>query len=750
MRSIAFALFALATFLLTNSAKAIRVTFSVDMSNQAVSASGVHLAGNFQKEAGFTDDWDPSTTVMLDTDGDEIYKVTLDIPSGYWEFKYVNGNTWPEAENAQGSCTVGGTNNRFMTIGNSDTILDIVEFDKCPFKQQEKFDYPDTAQSLFWWNNTVFYEIFVRSFADSDGDGIGDFQGIIDKINYLNDNNPNTSTDLGIGGIWLMPMMKSTSYHGYDVEDYYAVEEDYGSMEDFERLLDTCHAHGIKVIIDLVINHTSSNHPWFTKSAANDPKYRSWYRWDNNPPTDLGPWGQQLWHARNGSNYYGIFWSGMPDLNYDEPDVYKEIEQITEFWLDKGVDGFRLDAIKYLDEDGTVVENTPETFKILNALRKHVRSINTDAFLVGEVWDATPKVLPYVSDTTLNSCFDFTLADRIRDAIFNGNAEQLNSHLLYIQENYPLSQYSTFLSNHDQNRIFSVLNRNDWMKLSASIYLTLPGMPFVYYGEEIGMTGTGDHLNIRTPMQWTGNSYAGFSTTSPWRGFAQDYTINNVDIQQSESTSIWNHYHRLINLRNQSESLREGIYWPISSNHSSAFVYARTHGKTSPALYTLVLHNLGTNTIPNIGKTTNALLPSGTRYLSDALSGEDLGEITVDDSGCIVSWSKDINLSSYSSKFIHIWEAKTTSSRALQIPKFRLYPNPSCGDITLDAGKSKIKRIQVVSVSGRILVNQYLSAPLTSVRQSLKGLATGIYVVKVTLESGEIMSEQLMKYNQMY
>lgn len=190
-------------------------------------------------------------------------------------------------------------------------------------------DAPQSAGTTYWWNDTVFYEIFVRSFYDSDGDGIGDLQGIIQKLDYLNDGNPETSSDLGITGIWLMPVSQSPSYHGYDVTDYYTIEDDYGNNDDFLALMDACHARGIKVIVDLVMNHCSSQHPWFIASQQNDPEYTDWFRWSSTDPGYLGPWGQPVWHqGTNGLYYYGIFWGGMPDLNYAHSPVNTPCERL--------------------------------------------------------------------------------------------------------------------------------------------------------------------------------------------------------------------------------------------------------------------------------------------------------------------------------------------------------------------------------------------------------------------------------------
>jgi alpha-amylase len=189
------------------------------------------------------------------------------------------------------------------------------------------------APTTFWWNDAVFYEVFVRSFKDKNGDGKGDLQGLTSKLDYLNDGDPSTHNDLGVTAIWLMPIMESPSYHGYDVTDYRTVEQDYGSNADFSNFITEAHNRGIKVIIDYVMNHTSSAHPWFT-DALNNPTTsttRDWYTWQDPKPTNTGPWGQQVWHTKSGNNYYGIFWLEMLDLNYNTPAVKTEMFDIARF-----------------------------------------------------------------------------------------------------------------------------------------------------------------------------------------------------------------------------------------------------------------------------------------------------------------------------------------------------------------------------------------------------------------------------------
>ena len=318
----------------------------------------------------------------------------------------------------------------------------------------------NTDFETHWWNEAVFYELFVRSFYDSDGDGIGDFQGVIAKMDYLNDGNPDTDTDLGITAIWLMPMMDSPTYHGYDVIDYYRIEPDYGTMADFEEFLEAAHDRGIKVIIDLVLNHTSNKHPWFTQSAASSNDFRDWYIWSANNPGTIGPWGQNLWHASGSQYYYGVFWSGMPDLNYNHPPVKEAMFDVANFWLDKGLDGYRLDAIKYLIEDGTIIENTPATFSLLEEFNELYKANNPDAFTIGEVWSNTNSVIPYVQNDRLDVCFEFDLASAILGAVNDNNPSGIQQHMQTVQSSYPALQYGTFLTNHDMDRVYNQIGSN--------------------------------------------------------------------------------------------------------------------------------------------------------------------------------------------------------------------------------------------------------------------------------------------------
>ncbi|MEA2007597.1 MAG: alpha-amylase family glycosyl hydrolase [Chloroflexota bacterium] len=436
---------------------------------------------------------------------------------------------------------------------------------------------PDSGE-LGWWNDTVFYEIFVRSFYDSDGDGIGDFNGITQKLDYLNDGDPTTPDDLGITGIWLMPINPSPSYHGYDVTDYFAVNEEYGTMEDLQNLLDEAHQRGIRVIIDMVLNHTSNRHPWFQEASTdlNSP-YRDYYVWEDPPPGFDSPWGTDVWYLAETGYYYGIFWVGMPDLNYSNPEVTAEMQEVIRFWLeDVGVDGFRLDAIKHLIEDGTIQENTPATHEWWEGFYDYYTSVNPEAFTVGEAWTSTSEVLKYIGDE-MNIAFEFDTAGAIlKSAKYELSQYIAESHQL-ITESYPPHQYATFITNHDQKRVMSeLMGETGQAKTAASLLLTGPGVPFLYYGEELGQAGRKPDENIRTPMQWSDEANAGFTTAPiPWRLPQRDYEERNVAVQTSDPDSLLNQYRALIHARNEYPALRVGGWLELPTSERSLYAFLR-------------------------------------------------------------------------------------------------------------------------------------------------------------------------------
>ncbi|AHC13547.1 alpha-amylase family glycosyl hydrolase [Salinispira pacifica] len=440
------------------------------------------------------------------------------------------------------------------------------------------------------WNDRTYYQIFVRSFNDSDGDGIGDLQGIIEKLDYLNDGDPETDSDLGISGIWLMPINESPSYHGYDVVDYYSIESDYGTMEDFELLLEEAEARGIKIIMDLVLNHSSSQHPWFIASKRGDPEFKDYYVWSDTDPGIEGPWGQQVWHnGGNGEYYYGVFWGGMPDLNYYNQEVNSKVNDIIRFWLeDVGVHGFRLDAIMYLKEEGNLLMNTFSNHEWFQEFHDFYKGINPDAFTIGEVWTNTEEVVKYIGNE-VDTAFEFDLATAMLNSVRGGQNSDITAQQEKVNEMYPEGQYGRFLANHDQTRSATVLSGDlEKQKIAASLLLTGPGIPFLYYGEEVGVEGSKPDEHLRRPMHWTPRG--GFTEGDPWQDYAAKLETRNVETMEDEPGSLLNRYRSLIQLRNDSPALRRGTLEHIPSSTRRVYAYFRY----TPEESLLVVNNLGT------------------------------------------------------------------------------------------------------------------------------------------------------------
>ncbi len=472
-----------------------------------------------------------------------------------------------------------------------------------------------SAAAAGWWRDAVFYEIFVRSFSDSDGDGIGDFNGLTRKLDYVQ--------SLGVSALWLMPIHPSPSYHGYDVLDYYAVNPQYGTMDDFKRLLDEAHRRGLRVIIDLVLNHTSSRHPWFL-DANNDPQsaYHSWYVWSD---ASRG----RYWHPGNQGYYFGLFCNCMPDLNYNNPDVTAQMQKATRFWLDDiGVDGFRMDAVKHLIEEGDKIENTPATHTWLKGFHTFYKTGNPDVYAVGEVFDATAFIAKTYTGDQLDQVFNFELASGFIHSANGGGKSALESALRFAARDLPSGEYATFLTNHDQDRVMDVLNNDvNKARVAAALLLTSPGTPFIYYGEEIGMLGKKPDEDIRLPMQWTDDPVtAGFTDGKPWRAPAATTVSANVAVQDKDANSLLNHYRALIALRNAQPALRTGSLVLLETGNPA--VYASLRSEANETL--LILVNLGGKVVTDyqLGS-ASAALQDGT-YAPETLFGSgSAGTLTV-------------------------------------------------------------------------------------------------------------------------
>jgi glycosidase len=461
-----------------------------------------------------------------------------------------------------------------------------------------------SAQATSWWTDRVFYEIFVRSFADSTtgplaNDGIGDLPGLIERLDYLNDGDPATTSDLGITGIWLMPISPSPSYHGYDVTDYYGINPQYGTMEDFRRFLAEAQRRGIRVVVDLVLNHSSSEHPNFKRALRGDPEYRDWYLFvpPDRVPQTRGPWDQQVWQKLDEQFYYGIFWSGMPDLNYRNPDVTAEAYRIAEFWLKEvGVDGFRLDAVRHLIEDGDVMNDTPETIAWLRGFQSHVKRVAPGALTIGEIWTVTETVSDYVRADAIDLAFEFELAKGILDAARSGNKAKLAYALDNVAASYPANRFATMVTNHDQDRIASVLDEDPArLRLAVGLLLTLPGVPFLYYGEEIGQIGEKPDEMIRNPMPWTGGPNGGFTAAArPWEKLQPGHERRNVAAQEADPESLLNYYRRLIRLRQSERALSRGAVHSLETGREDVIAWERSEAGRR----LVVVANLSEETLP--------------------------------------------------------------------------------------------------------------------------------------------------------
>jgi len=456
------------------------------------------------------------------------------------------------------------------------------------------------------WPHAVTYEIFVQSFCDSNGDGIGDLKGLTSKLDYIK--------DLGVEAIWLMPINPSPSYHKYDVTDYYGIHPDYGTLEDFKTLVNEAHQRDLHIIMDLVINHCSSEHPWFQKSLEQDEKYRDYFVWadmetieaEGNLEKEKTGDSDNIrqWNEVEGQDelYFSFFYSGMPDLNYDNPKVREEVHNMGKFWLTEiGVDGFRLDAAKHIFPDHRAEEN----HAFWAEFKSKMEAFKPDAYMVGEVWSDLETQAPYAQG--FSALFNFDLAFSIMETVKNGKTVAATIHedawkivegsspvTLFNESEEAFKQYNpnyintTFLTNHDQNRVMSFV-KNDEAKarLAASILLTLPGAPYIYYGEEIGMRGMKPDEHIREPFLWSSEND---SCRATWMEptFSTDKTITPVTEQVDDPKSIYNHYRNLIRFRRASDVMSLGEVTLEDFGDEEVLAFTRTYDGNS----LLVIHNL--------------------------------------------------------------------------------------------------------------------------------------------------------------
>lgn len=413
-------------------------------------------------------------------------------------------------------------------------------------------------------NYRTWYEIFVYSFCDTNGDGIGDLNGVISKLDYLQ--------ELGINGIWLMPIHPSNSYHKYDVNDYFDIDPEYGTMTDFENLLAECEKRDIKVIMDLVINHSSSLHEWFTITAeymrdlpegeepnAEDCEYFDYYNWSKEKLAGYSKLG--------GTDYYYEcqFSYGMPDLNLANESLRAELTKVMRYWLDMGVAGFRVDAAKEF-----YTGNVEKTTEVMNWLYSTAASLKADVYMVGEAWSDFSTIASYYKSGFL-SFFNFPFADsggKITTTVRNiGNPNMIPSYAKALQaaheayaESNPNYIDAPFLSNHDMGRIFGFASGEEHkIKLAGAMNVLMSGSCFIYYGEEIAMPGSGNDPSKRAPMFW--NQLRNDGTTTPPQGctLPAEYPYGSLEDQINDPNSIYNFYREVIAVRNALPVISHGV-----------------------------------------------------------------------------------------------------------------------------------------------------------------------------------------------
>ena len=589
-------------------------------------------------------------------------------------------------------------------------------------------NYLMAQPATYWWNQSVFYELFVRSFYDSNGNGIGDFNGVTAKLDYLNDGDSTTNSDLGIKGIWLMPINASPSYHGYDVTNYKAVNPAYGTTAEFKNMVAEAHKRGIKIIIDFVINHSSSQHPWFIKSAANDPFYRNFYRWSSTKPTYKGPWGQDVWYTKNSSNYYALFWSEMPDLNYNYQPLKDSIFDAAKFWIDSmNIDGFRLDAAMYLYENGSNLMNQPETYQFWSDFNAYCKNLNPNFMTVGEVWTATSTVKSY--NNILENCFEFDLASAMLNVMKTSNTLALRNEMTYAYTNLQFNKFSTFLTNHDQNRVFDELGGSiSKLKTAASIYLTLPGTPYLYYGEEVGMKGSKPDESIRTPMQWSTGNYAGFSSVNPWMSLNSNYSSYNVQLMQADANSLLSYYKKLIKIRNNYQALSIGTYQNIICSDSAVFSFLRVHNNQT----FLVMINTSNRNANNLYLSLNAFNWNNGLFTAKNVMNNGIDYLSITD-----NVGTGVNLMPFETKII-LLDKSTGLNEVNAKTDFTIFPNPSHDNITILLEGIQLKpsyEIQIFNVVGKLILSKNILSNET-ISIDIEMLSKGIYFIK--LDNGNV------------
>lgn len=483
------------------------------------------------------------------------------------------------------------------SIGNASNSIDLSPVDVI---------VPNSSLPQNWQKNANFMEIYVRGYKDSDGDGIGDINGLIEQLDYLE--------TLGITGLWLMPIMESSDNdHGYETQDYRKIESDYGTNADFERLLEQAHQRGIAIVIDYLINHASYQNPVFIDSASspNHPK-RDWFIWRDVAPTNWSLWGRSPWRTGVSGNFYGAFTSRMPDFNLLNPEVIAFHQSNLAYWLNKGVDGFRFDAVGVLVENGPgALEDQAQNHTVMRAMRDII-SQYPHAYMVCE---APSSYAQFAQDNSCGKAFHFSAGHQIINSV---KAQRVQSSLISIINDDNLANMPLILANHDffaGDRIANQLNNNlTQYRLAAASYILLSANPFTYYGEEIGMaaaTNMQDDASLRTPMSWTNDSQtAGFTSgNTTFRGLSANATTANVAAQINASDSLYTFYQTLYALRQAHPEIATGTKTILSQANDSVLIWRSQSAEDS----VLVAINLS-------GQTATDTVQLGQSHANDNLN----------------------------------------------------------------------------------------------------------------------------------
>ncbi|WP_409420557.1 alpha-amylase family glycosyl hydrolase [Pseudaeromonas sp. ZJS20] len=429
---------------------------------------------------------------------------------------------------------------------------------------QVSISQPESALPDNWYQGAVFMEIYVRGYKDSDGDGIGDLQGLMQQLDYLQ--------QLGVQGLWLMPINASYDHdHGYAVSDYRSLETQYGSQADLAALLEAAHARGMGIIMDYVINHSAIDNPLFLDSDQQLGDKRDWYIWRDSNPGWTNWDGNPSWHPGRQGYFYGVFWENMPDFNLKNETVLAYHHDSLRYWLNQGLDGFRFDAVGQLVENGQYsYESQPENHAIMYDIQQLVTNDYQHRYMVCE--EPTDAIGAAQSDAC-GSAFAFGFNDAVRASV---KAGRVSSDLADTLQQLPLARMGVMLGNHDAFAGVRLIEDFDGdlarYRLAAATQLTLPGQPFIYYGEEIGMghsAGNSGDWALRAPMSWTASG--GFTTGSPFRAYASNKGQYNVQDQQAAADSLWHFYQRLIAARKANPALRLGTLQLLQSDRVLAY-----------------------------------------------------------------------------------------------------------------------------------------------------------------------------------